>query len=211
MAKLLFERVLSLRPEEPQSYRDLALVLGRVGNLSDAIDLLYQVVVRPWDRFQEIELIALSELNSLIPRAMESGGIDLSTIDPRLIKLLDVDVRIILTWDADLTDMDLWVIEPSGEKAFYSNQRTTIGGNFSRDFTQGYGPEEYMVRRAMPGDYQILVNYYSSSALSLIGSVTLQVDVFTNFGRANEKRQSLTVRLTESSETIEVGSIRFLK
>ena len=209
LAKGLFGRVLHLRPEEPQSYRDLGHVLGRLGDFSGAIDLLYQVVVRPWDRFEEIELIALAELNALIPRATKSGGIDHLSIDPRLIQLLDVDVRIILTWDADLTDMDLWIIEPSGEKAFYANQRTTIGGNFSRDFTQGYGPEEYMIRRAMSGEYQILVNYYSSSAPSLVGSVTLQVDVFTNFGRANEKRQSLTVRLTESSETIEVGSILF--
>ena len=50
-----------------------------------------------------------------------------------------------MSWDADATDMDLHVVEPSGEEAFYSHNRTTIGGLVSRDFTQGYGPEEYMV------------------------------------------------------------------
>ena len=37
-------------------------------------------------------------------------------LDARLIKNLDTDVRIVLTWDADQTDVDLWVTEPSGEK-----------------------------------------------------------------------------------------------
>ena len=44
-----------------------------------------------------------------------------------------------MTWDADLTDMDLHVIEPSGEEAYYSHNRTRIGGMVSRDFTAGYG------------------------------------------------------------------------
>jgi uncharacterized protein YfaP (DUF2135 family) len=56
-------------------------------------------------------------------------------VDQRLIKLLDVDVQIILTWDADMTDMDLWITEPSGEQASYNNNRTRIGGMVSHDFT----------------------------------------------------------------------------
>lgn len=57
------------------------------------------------------------------------------TVDQQLIKLLDVDVQIILTWDADMTDMDLWITEPSGEQASYNNNRTRIGGMVSHDFT----------------------------------------------------------------------------
>ena len=84
--------------------------------LQRAIDLLAHVVMNKWDRFDEIELIALMELNAIIPKARRAGIRDIP-IDSRLIKLLDLDVRISMTWDADLTDMDLWVIEPSGEKA----------------------------------------------------------------------------------------------
>src|SRR5208283_2955842 len=113
-----------------------------------AMDLLVQVVMRPWDaRFPEIEVIALEEVNRIIPRA-KMAGVSVVPLDPRLIKLLDVDVRIVMTWSADNTDIDLWVTEPSGEKAFYGHNRTMIGGLVSCDFTQGYGPEEYLVRRA---------------------------------------------------------------
>ena len=81
--------------------------------------------------------------------AAHERGITDIPLDKRLIKPIDCDMRITMTWDADNTDIDLHVIEPSGERAFYGHNRTTIGGRVSRDFTQGYGPEEYMLRKAM--------------------------------------------------------------
>jgi len=234
LAALVFEEVLKLRPEEPQSYRDLALVLaeraqekglrkpGSPAAASDAqqavavrkdyaraIELLSEVVMRPWDdRFPQIEVTALEELNAMLPKAQAAGVKDVH-VDKRLVKLMDVDVRIVMTWEADNTDMDLWVLEPSGEKAFYSHNRTTIGGLVSPDFTRGYGPEEYLVRKAMPGMYTVQTNYYGSQATRLLGAITVQVDVFTNFGRANQDHRSLTVRLKEAKETVTIGQIEF--
>ena len=112
-----------------------------------------------------------------------------------------------LTWDADMTDVDLWVTEPSGEKCFYGHNRTTIGGMMSRDFTQGYGPEEYNLRRAMPGQYKIQANYYGSSQASLVGPCTVQATVITDFGRTTEKRQYLTLRLTTTKDVVDIGSV----
>jgi tetratricopeptide (TPR) repeat protein len=70
LATLVFEEVLKLRPEEPQSYRDLALVLAERQQYARAIELLNKVVMGRWDeRFTEIELTALIEANALIPKA----------------------------------------------------------------------------------------------------------------------------------------------
>lgn len=113
----LFETVLKMRPEEPQSYRDLALVLSEQKEFKRAMELLNQVVMDRWDRFYKIEVIALMELNRIIPLA-RAEGIEEFPIDSRLVRLLDVDIRIVLTWDADMTDIDLWVTEPSGERHF---------------------------------------------------------------------------------------------
>jgi Ca-activated chloride channel homolog len=227
LAVQTFQTVLDLRPEEPQSYRDLALTLAQRAEQSivdrgraqssdaiqkdyaRAVDLLVRVVMGHWDeRFPEIEVIALEEVNRIIPRAKAAGVTDIP-LDPRLLKLLDVDVRIVMTWHADDTDIDLWVTEPSGEKAFYGHNRTTIGGLVSCDFTGGYGPEEYMVRRAVAGKYKIEANYFGSRSARLLGPVTVQVDVFTNYGRANEQRKSLTLRLKDAQETFRIGEIEF--
>jgi tetratricopeptide (TPR) repeat protein len=209
LSALLFEEVLKMREEEPQSYRDLALVYGRLGKFKKAVELLYEVVLKKWDgRFPEIEVIVLEEMNNLIAKGKRQGVEDFN-VDSRLVKLLDVDLRIVMTWDADMTDMDLWVIEPSNEKAYYSNPRSHIGGLVSRDFTRGYGPEEYMIKKAMRGMYKIQTNFFGSSQQKIAGAVTLQVDVFSNYGRKNEKRKSTTIRLKENKQTFTVADIEF--
>ncbi len=208
MSALVFEEVLRLRPEEPQSHRDLALVLAAQKTYERAIELLNHVVMNEWDRFDEIELIALNELNNVIAKA-KAAGIKEFKVSPKLIMPMELDIRIVMTWDADMTDIDLWVIEPTEEKAFYSHNRTSIGGLVSRDFTDGYGPEEYLIRRARHGVYKVQADYYGSSSSSMIGPVTVQVDVFSNWGRANEKKKSLTLRLSESKEVATIGEIEF--
>ncbi|MFH2010024.1 MAG: VIT domain-containing protein [bacterium] len=219
----MFEKALKLRREEPQSFRDLALVLERRGDRERrrpagrgsaradyvrAMALLSKVVMNKWDRFNEIEVIALTELNNILPKARRLGARALP-VDKRLIKHLTVDIRIVMSWDADLTDMDLHVVEPTGEEAYYGHNRTEIGGMVTRDFTQGYGPEVYLIRRAVRGRYTIKTKFYGSSAAKLIGAVTLQVDVYTNFGRPNQRRRSMTLRLTKRKDTFTVGTIGF--
>jgi tetratricopeptide (TPR) repeat protein len=221
----LFERIVKLRPEEPQSFRDLALALGdRADALmarhdadrarSDyqrSLDLLHKVVMNHWDRFDEIELIALTEANRLLVRAKSASGNSTSAIsnpfDPRLIRLLDPDLRIVMTWDTDNTDIDLHVTEPSGETCVYNHNRTTIGGALSKDFTQGYGPEEYLLRKLMPGQYKIQAHFYGNRDQRVVGPTTVQATVITHYGRSDESRQSLTLRLKDAKDMVDVGTV----
>ncbi|WP_304362109.1 VIT domain-containing protein, partial [Collimonas fungivorans] len=114
----VFEKVRRLAEEEPQSFRDLGLAYAANKQYQQAIDQLYEVVLRPWDaRFPEIETIVLAELNAIV--ATSGVSLDTSRIDPRLLKNMPLDLRVIMTWDADNADMDLWVTDPNGEKCYY--------------------------------------------------------------------------------------------
>ena len=213
----VLERVRGLRPEDPQSLRDLALVLAdrmdrdrRTADGVRAARLLNDVIVGEWPRFEEVEVVVLMELNRLLARLERldpAVASKVDFVDSRLRKLLDVDVRIVMSWDADNTDIDLHVVEPSGEEAFYGHNLTTIGGHVSRDFTQGYGPEEYVLRRAMPGVYKIRCKYYGSSQQTLVGPATVAAVVITNYGRPNERRQTLTLRLDKVKEMVDIGEV----
>jgi len=206
LARPLFERVLTLRPDEPQSRRDLALVCAALSQYQRAVDLLWEVVDQPWDaRFPEIEVIALGELNAIVATCGEK--LDLSRIDSRFRRNLSVGLRVILTWDTDNCDIDLWVDDPNGEQAIYNHPRTLQGGRMSRDFTGGYGPEEFLLRDPKPGHYTVRINYYGDRRQTAIGPVTAQVRLITGFGTPAEKEQRLTLRLSESKETSDVGTI----
>jgi Ca-activated chloride channel family protein len=119
------------------------------------------------------------------------------------------DVRIVLTWDADNTDMDLWVTGPDGERCSYDNPETMTGGHMSEDFTQGYGPEEYVIRRALKGKYRVEVDYYGNQQQVLAGATTIQAVLITDWGRATEKREAVTLRLKDEEEMVKVGVLEF--
>lgn len=204
LAVPVLEQVRELAPFEPQSYRDLGLALAAAGEWQKAADALYEVAARPWDgRFAEIGLIALSELNALI--AAHPRAIDGARFDPRLLRNLPVDLRVVLSWDADNSDMDLWVTDPNGERAFYGNRLTRQGGRMSADLTGGYGPEEFMLRKAMPGKYKVEANYYGNRQQLVAGAVTLRLALFTAFGTPRENEQSVILRLSDRQETVLVG------
>ena len=51
-------------------------------------------------------------------------------------------------------------------------------------------------------------NYYGASQQTLTGPATVLATVFTNFGRADEDRQTLTVRVTDVKDVIDVGEVK---
>lgn len=225
----VYEKILELEPDRPQPHRNLGLALiaraehqtricavatsvppgcgARAEDFQRGLDLLTKVIMTPWEgRYDGIELIALMEANRIVPVVRQQGGkVDL---DPRLIKLLDTDLRIILEWNTDHTDMDLWVDEPSGERAIYSHPRTVIGGRLSNDMTQGYGPEEYLLRRAMDGEYVVSANVYANDRLNPNGSTTIRARIFRNWGRPDQEEQVLDLELRPDEKgTRVVGKI----
>lgn len=205
LARDVFTRVKELREEEPQSWRDLALVLADLGQTQKAVDLLWEVVRRPWDaRFPEISSLACAELNAL--RARSRTKVDVSRIDRRLRRAMPVDLRVVLTWDTNDCDIDLHVTDPRGETCSFNQSRTALGGRMSPDFTGGYGPEEFLLRHAMPGTYRIRAHFFGDRSQKVLGPTTLQVTCFTGYGTPAEKRRTTLLRLTQARDWVDVGT-----
>ncbi|KRA74617.1 hypothetical protein ASD78_13770 [Lysobacter sp. Root667] len=204
LAVPVFERVVRLAEEEPQSFRDLGLAYAAARDYQPAIDNLYQVVSRAWDsRFEGVALIALNELNAIV--ATSGKPLDTSAMDRRLLRNLPLDLRAVLSWDSDNSDMDLWVTDPNGERCFYQHTLTYQGGRISDDFTGGYGPEEFMLRDAKPGKYKVEANFYGDRQQLVTGATTLQLWLSTGFGTPRQQDQRVTLRLKQQSETVLVG------
>lgn len=214
LAVPLFEDALRLRGEEPQSRRDLALALARSAapDTARAVDLLFDVVAGQWDgRFADIELIALHELLDVLAGtpADERAAIEQSLrargATAALLRPLPVGLRVALTWDVDNTDVDLWITDPTGERTMYSAPRSKTGGHLSRDFTGGYGPEVYTIRRPLPGTYVVQAHYFGDRRQTLGGPATLQAEFITGFGTAASRRTATTRRVDKDGGEIEIG------
>jgi len=179
----------------PQPARDLALALAARGrgrgaagraDLERAFHLLTDAALNPASGdFDGFEVIALMEANALIPDIEAAGGS--WTLDPRLVALLDTDVRIVIEWTADDADIDLWVDEPNGERVYYGDQLSSAGGQISNDMTDGYGPEEYAIRRAPRGSYAVRINGFDADRLNPNGAGHVLIRLIRNFGRRGEE------------------------
>ena len=203
----VFRKVVAIREEEPQSYRDLGLALAEDKQYQEAVETLYKVVKNAWDeRFGDVQLVTMNDINSLVAR---HKGIKTNFMDKRLLKSEPVDIRVVLSWDTDNCDMDLWVTDPTDEKCFFDNKLTYLGGKISKDVTQGYGPEEFIIKKAPKGTYKIETDYFGTLSQKQLMPVTLRITFYTHFGTDKEQKQETTVRLTNEEDLIEVGSFEF--
>lgn len=207
MAIKIFEEIKNLRPEEPQSYRDLALAYSENKDYQKALDIYIEILNRNWNRFEAIKDVVLNEINALI--SLHKSELNLKHLNARYIKAMPLDIRIALEWSSNENDIDLWVIDPNGEKCFYQHTRTQLGGKISQDFTRGYGPEEFSLKTAKRGTYTVYVKYFSESRQSITGPVTVYATLYTNYGKANQEVKHIALQLTDNKETRQIGQLEF--
>lgn len=232
---LAFRKVLKLRGEEAQSRRDLALVLAEYGKwlrnfasnpyapqpyIEEAMklfaDAAFNVRARKSGRrtndFQ-VSVIALEELNGLISWVESEEWYKgkkpkVPEFDAAYRRDLPVKLRIVMSWDVDQTDIDIHVLEPNGEEAYYGHRRTAEGGFVSEDVTTGYGPEEYLKKDLERGIYKICSNYFASHQTSLTGAATITVCVYTDWGTKDEKFELITFRLDKPKKKLLIGEVK---
>jgi len=216
----LYRRILELRGEEPQSYRDLALVLSRLAKHEESFSLFDKLLTRckpDWDaRFSQVEVVSLMDLCGILPHLNQmefiASGFKLPySIVPAAANPLQVDLRAVLTWDVDGLDVELQVLEPHGEILNSFTNQSTRGGMLSREFTGGYGPVEYLTKRCLTGAYCLRAVIRSPCVKPILGGeATLRCHIFTNYASPCLQSQETRVfRITPTrGMTIDLASVR---
>lgn len=210
------KKVIQWRPTEPQSYRDYALALADAGKYQEAANILYSVLTNSYsktsvDNSSKIMETVITELNSMVA----NNKFDHSFIDRKLrSKNMPVDIRVVINWNMNNTDIDLHVKDPNKETCFYNHRQTRLGGLISGDITDGYGPEQFMLKKAAKGIYEVYVNYYGDSRVKAEGPSTVMIEIFTDYSGKAQKRQVVCVQLsgkerTSGKELLKVAEFEF--
>ncbi len=217
--------VKTIRPDEAVSWRDLALTFTLASKAAaeddankctyaeKALECYHHAAFSPCERRDAIHtaVVALEEFNIFVDwcakQKWSAKKPVIPEVDKKYLSKFDLDLRIVLMWDTDDTDIDLHVLEPSGEEVFYQNKKSASGGYLSYDVTTGYGPEEYLHKKAPSGKYSVLSNYYASHQQKLTGPTTVTATVFTNWGRPNEASQTMSLRLEKAKDKHAIGVI----
>ena len=194
------KQIAKWRAHEPQSLRDYALAFEDAGKYQEAFDQLVKALEVNYygemsGQYEGVEDIILMDINRLMT---EHTGLDSGKLDKKYLQKMPVDIRVIMNWNLMDVDLDLHIIEPTGEECYYSHTTTEAGAKFSKDFTQGYGPEQYLIRNAVKGKYLIKTNYFGERELTENGPATVMVEIYT----------TKAGKTTKVLKTIQLGKIK---
>ena len=114
-------------------------------------------------------------------------------------------LRVVLSWDSDGTDVDLHVVTPNGEHAWYGQRVIAGGGALDVDVTTGYGPEIFSHPAPEKGLYLVYVNYYGAG-YGVSDLTIAQVAIISNENTAHEKRHVMQVPLRRAGDLTLVSS-----
>jgi len=210
------QKILEWRPFDPQSHRDYALALVDNKKPQEALNIYKGMLYQEYTdeisiRDNGIEEILIMEINNILS---QNKNVDASKVDDRLQANLPVDIRIVINWNKDNTDIDLWVTDPRGEDCSYSHRSTEIGGRLSNDFTQGFGPEQFLLKKAIKGKYKIKTNFFGERQNILSGPTTVMAEVYLYYSDGRQERkiavfQSQKENKRESDSKILIGEFEF--
>lgn len=210
------ERLMKFRSMDPQTYRDLALGYIELKEYQKALDFLYDALLKEYtdeilDRDEGIEEILIMEINHLI--ALHKNQLDISRIHPDIIHDMPVDLRIVMNWNTDLTDFDLYVTDPENEECSYSHVNTSSGGRLSDDFTDGFGPEQFIIKDASKGTYIIEADFYGNNAIHEHVPTTLLIEVYKYYGTKKETKEIILYQISsqdrEKNKKVKVAEVKF--
>jgi hypothetical protein len=201
-------QVVKWRTQEPQAHRDLALALEDNKQYQAAFDELIKGLDVNYygemsGQYSGVEDIILMDLNRL---KAEHTDLKTGKLDKKYLDKMPVAVRIIMNWNQMDVDIDMHVIEPNGEECYYGHKTTEIGARFSKDFTQGYGPEQYLLRNEVKGKFQIKTNFFGERTLTESGPTTVNIEIYT-YKNGKTERTMQTVQLSSVKQNQNLAEI----
>lgn len=209
----LFRRLARARPAEPLNYQAMARTLQTLGR-NDLAMLTYELLLGgTWEhRYGDVRDIATVDYLRLL-RRIASGKAEASLRDlaaQRLAALApqasvkEADLVVMVGWNTGNSDVDLHVVEPSGEECFYGHRDTRSGGRITRDVTQGFGPEMYVLPHAPRGTYTIKAKYFTPQRDRMTAATKVQATVIRRYGTPEESVEERVVTLVEGKDMHEI-------
>jgi hypothetical protein len=177
-----------LLPDEVLTEYHRAMIDSQRGEASDLARDLRKVA-----EHGEIDqgIIALTDFNGFAARGEITPA---SGIPQYLSDNLDADIRIVVTGSDPDHRPGLTVTEPTGAVCRYTS---SCGGRIARSS----GISEYMMRRAMPGQYTIICRAPVP--------MTVRAILYRNWGRPNQSSQTVTMLLPGGNQSATIAEYDF--
>ena len=209
----LLRRVARARPFQGNIYPAIGQCLAQMGKADMAI-VYYEIAMNGTFQRQggEFKQIVAAEYIHLL-RQIVSGKLESSVKDFAAARLETLgkhlpfgtaDVVVTMMWNQDQTDVDMHVVEPSGEECSYEHKKTRSGGQITTDITTGFGPEMYYNANAPRGKYQLKAKFFGSGQNRTSTRNKVYMTIIRGFGTDEETMTRRTIQLDKVGEKVPV-------
>ena len=127
-------------------------------------------------------------------------------------------IRVIAAWDDSQAEVDLHVVTPDGQHAFWAHPTLSNGGGLDADTVDGPGPENFMMTSPMRGLYQVWINYWGNFSgdgyhfdenTRQRPVITSRITLVFNENTARERREEFVVPLRGIGELTLVKTFKY--
>ncbi|WP_409077243.1 YfaP family protein [Pseudomonas cichorii] len=127
-------------------------------------------------------------------------------------------IRVVLGWDDPQAEIDLHIVTPDGQHAFFGNTALSNGGGLDPDGVDGPGPEMFTMTAPMHGTYLVYVNYWGNfgnggynfeETSNSQEVITSQINLVLNENTVNEKRETFIVPLRSIGDLLLVKTFNY--
>ncbi len=215
-AKIIYQRLLSIRPLDEQSYRDLALIYKENEDY-DLAASLFDIMLN--NKLKNVNMLGLQETVVNEAAHLYFTELDKLTLTDFPLKTLKTyipkndwrnfgfDYRIIFDWNDPAVEFNVQFVGP--KKKYYDWSHTVLDDKDSLEdeLNYGYNTEEFIIEKSDKGKWLINIENYTIQDES--NPTYIKYTVFKNYGRPNEIKKVEVIDLNKLKQKITLDILNY--
>ena len=205
LARKAYEKIHRIRPNDAQSYRDLALIYQETGHYQKSLNIYNDIKMNkiPNTDFSGLQKNINSESRRLV--SLHKKELDIEKIQPAYLNSLNYDARIVFDWNDSNAEFELQFVNP--QKSFFTWSHTKAKNRVRMDEEKrkGFNSEEFLLIDAPKGEW--LINIENKTKKNKKKPVVIKYTVYHNYGKTNETKELKIIILNNISKKQMIGKI----
>lgn len=195
-AKIVYQRIAAIRPNDAQSYISLANIYKKTQNYKEAMRLYKQMLsntIKGID-FSGMQNIITNEIQHML--AFHRTKVDYFDL-PNDLRAANFkkDVRIVFEWNDPYNEFELQFVNPNKKYYTWYHNKLNNGNKMLDEVKNGYAMQEYIIDDAEKGEW--IINLKNLTEEPSLNPTYLKYTVYNNYGMENEYSEIKIIRLIE--------------
>ena len=215
-AKIIYKRLLNIRPEDEQTYRDLALIYIENKEYELAASM-YNKMLK--NKIPNVNVLGLQE--TIVNEASHlywtnADKLTLTDFPLRTLKTFipendwkhfGYDYRIVFDWSDPAVEFNIQFVDPKNKYFNWSHTIIDDKEILEDELNYGYNTEEFIIEKSDKGDW--IINLENYSIEDNTNPTYIKYTVYKNYGRPNEIRKVELLDLSKLKQKVTLDVLKY--